>query len=83
MTDVYERLAKRLDELPQGYPATESGVEIKILQKIFSPEDAEMALKLSPIPETAEAVAERLGKSVSEIRPVLDDMVKKRQIGTV
>jgi len=82
MSDVYERLAKRLDELPQGYPATKNGVELKILQKIFTPEDAEMALKLMPIPETAEAVAERLGKSVSEIRTVLDDMAEKRQIGS-
>jgi hypothetical protein len=31
MTDVYQRLAKKLDELPNGYPATEGGVEIKIL----------------------------------------------------
>jgi hypothetical protein len=46
MTDVYKRLAERLDQLPYGYPATESGVELKILQKIFKPEDAEMALKM-------------------------------------
>jgi len=83
MSDVYERLAKRLDELPQGYPATDSGVELKILQKIFTPDDAEMALKLMPIPETAEAVAERLEKPVSEIRTVLDEMAEKRQIGSV
>lgn len=82
MSDVYERLAKRLDELPHGYPATDSGVELKILQKIFTPEDAEMALKLKPIPETAEAVAERLGKPVSEIRTVLDNMAKNGQIGS-
>jgi electron transport complex protein RnfB len=81
MSDVYKRLAERLDELPNGFPATESGVELKILRKIFTPEDAEMALKLKPIPETVEAVAERLGKPVSEMRAILDDMAKKGQIG--
>ena len=30
MDEVYKRLAERLDELPNGYPATESGVELKI-----------------------------------------------------
>ena len=29
--DVYIRLTKVLDTLPSGFPATESGIEIKIL----------------------------------------------------
>ena len=37
MRDVYERLAKRLDELPNGFPASASGVDLKILRKIFTP----------------------------------------------
>jgi len=81
MLDVYKRLAKRLDELPNGYPATDSGVELKILQKVFSPEDAEMALRIKPFPETAEDIAGRLEMSVSEIRSILDTMVKRGQIG--
>ena len=52
MKDVYKQLAERLDQLPIGYPATESGVELKILRKIFRPEDAEMALKIKYFPET-------------------------------
>jgi electron transport complex protein RnfB len=82
MTDVYKRLAAKLDALPNGFPATESGVELKILKKIFSPEDAEMALRIRPIPETAEAIAERLGKPVGEMEAILDKMVRKGQIGT-
>lgn len=79
--DVYQRLARKLDELPNGFPATESGVELKILQKIFTPEDAEMALRIRPVPETAEALAERLGKPVSEMKTTLDNMAEKGQIG--
>ena len=40
MTDVYEKLAKHLDNLPAGYPSTESGVEMRILKRLFSPEEA-------------------------------------------
>ena len=82
MADVYMDLAKKLDELPQGFPATESGLELKILRKIFSPEEAAMALQIKPIPETVEAIAERLGKPLPEMQAILDDMVEKGQIGS-
>ena len=80
MSDVYKRLAKKLDELPNGYPATESGVELKILEHIFAPEEAEMVIKLKPVPETVETIAERLGKPVDEMQAILDDMALKGQI---
>ena len=82
MSDVFKRLAKKLDNLPQGFPATESGIEIKILEKIFKPEDAEMALNLRPIPEPAEDIAGRLAKPVEETRAILDRMAQKGQIGS-
>ena len=34
--DVYGRLARVLDNLPNGFPATESSVEMKLLRKIFA-----------------------------------------------
>jgi len=83
MTNVYKQLAERLDQLPQGYPATETGVELKILEKIFSPEDAKTALKLKYFPETADAIANRLGKPTEKIRETLDEMAHKGQIGSV
>ena len=82
MTDVYRRLAKRLDGLPQGFPATTSGIEIKILKKIFAPDDAEMALKLKPIPETAARIARRLKKPEDDLRTELDGMASRGQIGS-
>jgi len=80
MTDVYKRLATKLDQLPNGFPATESGVELKILQKIFAPEEAEMALKLKTVPETPEAIASRLEMPLVETEGILDTMAKKGQI---
>ena len=32
------KMPRVLDTLPNGFPKTESGVEIKLLKKIFSPE---------------------------------------------
>ncbi len=83
MTEVYKRLAQRLDGLPNGFPATETGVELKILEKIFSPEDAETALLLKAFPENAETIAERLGWSVSDMEATLDGMAERGQIGCV
>lgn len=83
MEEVYRELAKKLDQLPHGYPATESGVELRILQKIFRPEEAAMALKLRPIPEPAEAIAQRIGKPLPEMQSILDDMTRKGQIGSI
>ncbi len=54
MDSVYKNLAEKSDQIPNGFPATESGVELKLLQKIFSPKDAEIALQLNPEPETVE-----------------------------
>ena len=83
MDEVYQRLAAKLDEFPHGFPRTESGVELRILAKIFSPEDAAMALDLLPIPEAAAAIARRLGRQVEDMQPVLDAMVTRGQIATV
>ena len=56
MTDVYQNLAQKLDEMPNGFPTTKGGVELKILQKIFEPHEAEMALKIRPVPESAASI---------------------------
>ncbi len=80
MTDVYQNLAQKLDEMPNGFPATKGGVELKILQKIFEHHEAEMALKIRPVPESAASIAERLGEPLAEIKEFLDNMASKGQI---
>jgi electron transport complex protein RnfB len=79
---VYERLAAKLDDLPHGFPRTDSGVELRILAKIFSPEDAAMALKLLPVPEAIEALSRRLRHPAESLRPLLDGMVARGQIAS-
>ena len=80
--DVYRRLAKKLDRLPQGFPPTDSGVELRILRKVFSPADAEVALRLEPVPATAARVARRLGRPPEAVRATLDRMAARGQIGS-
>jgi len=79
--DVYRRLQKCLDELPVGYPATESGVELRILKRLFAPEEAEVALGLSAVPETVEKILHRLpGRTEEELERVLDHLAEKGAI---
>ena len=80
MDPIYRRLARRLDTFPHGFPATDSGVELRILSRIFSPEDAALALQLKMVPESAAAIARRLHRPADEMRPILDRMAEAGQI---
>ena len=54
--EIYRKLQTYLDSLPVDYPQTESGVEIRILKQLFSPQEAEIALNLKFIPQEAKAL---------------------------
>ena len=75
--DTYRQLQERLDTYSVGFPATESGIEITILKRMFSKEDADMFLALSPMLETPEAIAERLGRNPEDVAARLEDMTKR------
>lgn len=77
MSEVYKRLAKHLDGLPGGFPPTESGVELRILRRLFSPEEAELALHLTMLPEPVEKIAERCGLEPADISDQLYEMSRK------
>ena len=49
--EVYRTLQVYLDSLPIDYPETKSGVELKILKHLFTPQEAEIALNLKLIPQ--------------------------------
>jgi electron transport complex protein RnfB len=74
---VFKRLAKHLDNLPGGFPPTESGVELRILRHLFTPEEAAMAVKLTLIPEFPEVTARRAKRGVEETGTMLEDMASK------
>jgi len=81
--EVYHKLARVLNTLPNGFPATESGVEIKILKKIFTPEQAELFCEMRLTFETAQQVAERTGRPLAELDRQLKDMGKAGQLFSI
>lgn len=82
-TQAYRDLQKYLDRLPIRFPVTASGVEIRILKHLFTPEEAKIALHLSLIPEPVKRIHKRVkksGLSIEELQKILDQMALKGSI---
>jgi electron transport complex protein RnfB len=77
MEPIYNQLAQHLNNLPGGHPATESGIELRILKRLFTPEEAEIAVHLTLTPEPAAAIAQRIGADETTLAPTLVDMSPK------
>jgi Na+-translocating ferredoxin:NAD+ oxidoreductase subunit B len=75
--DLYRQLQEKLDGYAVGFPATESGVEIEILKKLFSEEDAEIFLNLTPSVEKPQDIAARLNLPEKELSEKLEDMASR------
>jgi len=78
--EVYYNLAKVLDTLPSGFPETESGVEIKLLKKIFRPEEADLFCDLKLTFENVEQIAGRTGRPIEGLEDMLTAMWERGQI---
>ena len=76
---LYRSLQQHLDRMPIGFPATASGVEIRILERLFTLKEAEIALGLSAMPEPARVIHNRLKApgTLEELRSALDEMERK------
>lgn len=77
MSELYRNLQIRLDELATGYPATESGVELKILKQLFTEKEAQIFLQMAPFIETPKVVAERCGEEEGFMTGFLEEMAMK------
>ena len=78
--DVYRKLAQTLDAIPHGFPATDSGVELQLLAKIFTPEEAALASVMRLSREPAGTIAERAGVDAKVAYRTLKTMARKGQI---
>jgi ferredoxin len=74
---IYKKLAERLDTVPNGYPATDSGVELKLLAKLYTPEEADLALKLTLTTESADQIAQRTGGDPQKLEAALSVMAER------
>ena len=77
---IYLRLREFMDRLPGGFPATEDGVELRLLERYFTPEEAELEMKLNPYPEKAAAIAERAGMDEAAAAEMLESMARQGNI---
>jgi hypothetical protein len=69
--------------MPVAFPESESGLDIRLLRHLFTPDEAEIALELSALPEPLERIHKRLknkGISIEDLEKSLDNMVKKGAI---
>lgn len=80
MTDAWHRLAKILDTIPNAYTETKGDEHIRLLQWIFTEEEAELASNLKLRGETAAELSARIGMSIEELEPLLETMHDKGQI---
>lgn len=81
--EIYKDLARHLDKLPAGYPPTENGVEIRILQRLFTPTQARLAMHLTLIAEEARVIAYRSGIPLDETSRLLEEMDTKGLIFSI
>ena len=80
---IYRQLQKHLDKLPIGFPPTNSGVELKLLKYLFTPEEAKVAAKLSFTYEPLSTIYERIDDpnlSIEELERLLENSIKKGSI---
>jgi len=78
--DVYRRLARVLDTLPNGFPPTEDGLELRLLKRIFEPEQAELFCDLKLTFETPEQIAQRTGRPLEGLAEMLTRMWERGQV---
>lgn len=81
MPNTYEKLAKYFDTLPAGFPPTQDGLELRILERLFTPQEAELALHLTLLNQDVQSIARQAGLSVEETSVLLEGMLQKGLIG--
>ena len=73
----YKLLAEKLDALPNGFPPSLDGSELRLLEKLFTPQEALLAASLRLTLETPKQIAERLGGEAITLRSQLKEMARR------
>jgi Fe-S-cluster-containing hydrogenase component 2 len=81
--DCYQKLAEHLDRLPGGFVSTDPGDALRLLKRLFTPEEAALALYLTIEREEARSIAERAGLPLAETEQSLAEMARKGVIFSV
>ena len=74
---IYRELARKLNALPQGFPPTEDVSELRLLEYLFTPEEAQLTAQLQPELENMNDLLTRIGRDRKEALPVLKGLTKR------
>jgi Na+-translocating ferredoxin:NAD+ oxidoreductase subunit B len=77
MNESYRLLAKKLDAHPNGFPAVDDESDLRLLAKLFSPEEALLASQLQIEVETAPEIADRAGRDLAEVSRTLKGLARR------
>ena len=83
MKESYRKLAEHLDQLPGGFAPSDTGAELRLLQRLFTPEEAELATHLTLDREEALVIAERAHLPLAEAEQRLNEMSNKGLIFSI
>lgn len=75
--DIFQKLREQMDQYSVGFPATKSGVEIKILKKMFNEEQAKIYLDMTMMLEDPASIASRTGRDADALAKELEIMAKE------
>jgi ferredoxin len=79
----FKKLAEHLDQLPGGFAPSKTGADIELLQRLFTPEEAELAIHLSLDQEPAQNIADRSGLPLDKTEEYLTEMSRKGLIFSI
>ena len=73
---VYEKLRNQIDQYSVGFPKAESGVDLKILKKLYTEEEAALFLDLSMALEPPDSICSRTNRDLQKTTDMLETMAK-------
>ena len=77
--EPYEYLAERLNSIPNGFPPADDGTHLRLLQKLYTPQEAALTSILRLSPETVDQIFNRLEVDFLAIKDkkALKDLLKQ------
>ncbi|HEY6000831.1 MAG TPA: hypothetical protein VI078_16210 [bacterium] len=80
---IYRSLQQHLDAQAVGFPSVTSGADIRLLRRLFAPDEARLALHLSyrPLPTATIVASAGPDRPVAQVTALLESMLQKGAIG--
>src|SRR4030042_2828049 len=80
---IYQKLADHLDQLPGGFISSDAKVDLRLLQRLFTKEEAKLAIHLTLDRENVEVISSRAKLPIKETEQRLNEMSSKGLIFSI